>query len=273
MRPAVVGALLILPVAALGQSDTPQRPPTFHTGVEVIRLNLLLRFRGRDPAGRVFLHARRAPVVRRAPGRLLGFDGREAPRRPGGRRAVRQDLAARGPRAGGAIQRPDHRPSGLHRGPLGPRGRGEEHAGRGADRALQRPLRRLEAAAETGQPGSAATARHRAAHGRRRHGFGRQRRPGAGARPPGRRLAFSQATYFLTTLTRDSGGETYFPNSLSELDAVYGRVAEELRSQYTVGYVSRNDRRNGQWRRIVVRTPAREGLQVRHKIGYYASKG
>jgi len=87
------------------------------------------------------------------------------------------------------------------------------------------------------------------------------------------RLAFSQATYFLTTLTRDSGGETYFPNSLSELDAVYGRVAEELRSQYTVGYVSRNDRRNGQWRRIVVRTPAREGLQVRHKIGYYASKG
>ena len=87
------------------------------------------------------------------------------------------------------------------------------------------------------------------------------------------RIAFSQATYFLTALTRDTGGQVYFPNSLSELDAVYGRVAEELRSQYTLGYVSRNDRRDGKWRRIVVRTPARDDLQVRHKLGYYAAKG
>ncbi len=89
----------------------------------------------------------------------------------------------------------------------------------------------------------------------------------------GQRLAFSQATYFLTTLTRDTGGEVYFPGSLSELDSVYGRVAEELRSQYTVGYVSRNNRRDGKWRRIVVRTPARADLQIRHKLGYYAAKG
>ena len=87
------------------------------------------------------------------------------------------------------------------------------------------------------------------------------------------RAAFSQATYFLTTLTRDTGGEVYFPSSLSELDAVYERVAEELRSQYTVGYVSRNERRDGKWRRIVVRTPTREDLRVRHKLGYYAARG
>lgn len=87
------------------------------------------------------------------------------------------------------------------------------------------------------------------------------------------RAAFSQATYFLTTLTRDSGGEVYFPSSLSELDAVYERVAEELRSQYTVGYVSRNERRDGKWRRIVVRTPTREALRVRHKLGYHAARG
>ena len=87
------------------------------------------------------------------------------------------------------------------------------------------------------------------------------------------RAAFSQATYFLTTLTRDTGGEVYFPSSLSELDAVYERVAEELRSQYTVGYVSRNERRDGKWRRIVVRTPTHEDLRVRHKLGYYAARG
>jgi VWFA-related protein len=87
------------------------------------------------------------------------------------------------------------------------------------------------------------------------------------------RLAYTQATYFLTAITRDTGGEVYFPSALSQLEGVYGRIAEELRSQYTIGYVSGNDRRNGKWRRIVVRTSAQQDLQVRHKLGYYAAKG
>jgi Ca-activated chloride channel homolog len=81
---------------------------------------------------------------------------------------------------------------------------------------------------------------------------------------------FSEASYLLTALARDSGGRSYFPNSLSELDSVYDRIAEELRTLYSVGYVSSNSRRDGKWRRIVVRVPDREGLQIRHKIGYYA---
>lgn len=84
------------------------------------------------------------------------------------------------------------------------------------------------------------------------------------------RLSFSQAMHLLTVLTRDTGGQVYFPNSLSELDSVYDRIAEELRTQYNLGYVSSNRRRDGKWRRIVVRVPVREELQVRHKLGYYA---
>jgi Ca-activated chloride channel family protein len=84
------------------------------------------------------------------------------------------------------------------------------------------------------------------------------------------RLAFSQAVHLLTALARDSGGQVFFPNSLSELDSVYGRIAEELRTQYSLGYVSDNTRRDGKWRRIVVRVPAQPDLQVRHKLGYYA---
>ncbi len=86
------------------------------------------------------------------------------------------------------------------------------------------------------------------------------------------RLAFSQATHLLTTLSQETGGQVHFPNSLSELDSVYARVAEELRTQYTLGYVSSNKRRDGKWRRIVVRVPEREDLQIRHKIGYYAPR-
>ena len=84
------------------------------------------------------------------------------------------------------------------------------------------------------------------------------------------RLSFSQAAHLLTALSRETGGRVYFPNSITELDAVYDRIAEELRTQYSVGYVSANSRRDGKWRRIVVRTPERDDLQIRHKLGYYA---
>jgi Ca-activated chloride channel family protein len=87
------------------------------------------------------------------------------------------------------------------------------------------------------------------------------------------RLKFSQAAHLLTALTQDTGGQVHFPNSLSELEAVYDRIAEELRTLYSVGYVSSNARRDGKWRRIVVRVPDREGITVRHKLGYYAPRG
>jgi Ca-activated chloride channel homolog len=84
------------------------------------------------------------------------------------------------------------------------------------------------------------------------------------------RLTFSQAAHLLTVLARDTGGQVYFPNSLSELDTVYDRIAEELRTQYNLGYVSDNRRRDGKWRRIVVRIPDHDDLRIRHKLGYYA---
>ena len=86
-------------------------------------------------------------------------------------------------------------------------------------------------------------------------------------------LKFSQATHLLTALARTTGAQVFFPNSLSELDAVYDRIAEELRSQYNLGYVAQNRKRDGKWRRIVVRTPTRDDLQIRHRVGYYAPKG
>ena len=87
------------------------------------------------------------------------------------------------------------------------------------------------------------------------------------------RQGFSQAAHLLTALAQETGGQVHFPNSLSELDTVYDRIAEELRTQYNLGYVSSNKRRDGKWRRIVVRIPEREDVQIRHKIGYYGPRG
>ncbi|HET7747590.1 MAG TPA: VWA domain-containing protein [Vicinamibacteria bacterium] len=85
-------------------------------------------------------------------------------------------------------------------------------------------------------------------------------------------VEFSKAAHLLTSLARDTGGQVHFPNSLSELDGVYDRIAEELRTQYSLGYVSSNKRQDGKWRRIVVRVAGREDLSVRHKLGYYAGR-
>jgi VWFA-related protein len=86
------------------------------------------------------------------------------------------------------------------------------------------------------------------------------------------RQAFSQAEYLVNSITRETGGRAYFPSSIGELESVYDRIAEELRTLYSVGYVSSNARRDGKWRRIVVRVPDREGITVRHKLGYYAPR-
>lgn len=82
------------------------------------------------------------------------------------------------------------------------------------------------------------------------------------------RAAFSQATHLLSVLARETGGQAFFPNQIQELDSVYDRIAEEMRTQYSLGYVPTNQKRDGRYRRIVVRVPAREDVVLRHKLGY-----
>ncbi len=84
------------------------------------------------------------------------------------------------------------------------------------------------------------------------------------------RLAFVDATRFLDALARETGARVLLPASAAELPEAYARVADELRTQYTLGYVSSNARRDGAWRRIEVRAPRRAELQLRYKLGYRA---
>ena len=79
-----------------------------------------------------------------------------------------------------------------------------------------------------------------------------------------------RARYFLTALTGETGGQPFFPRGLAELDGVYDRIARELSTQYSLGYVSSNARRDGKWRKVVVHS-GRAGLVLRHRAGYFAS--
>jgi len=74
---------------------------------------------------------------------------------------------------------------------------------------------------------------------------------------------------FLQQLANDSGGEAYFPNDVSELEAQYRRVIENLRRRYVIGYTSTNSTRDGGWRRVQI-TSEVPGTTVRSKGGYTA---
>ena len=80
---------------------------------------------------------------------------------------------------------------------------------------------------------------------------------------------FKEAEFVLRQFSQQTGGRSFFPNQLSDLNGAYGQISDELSSQYTVGYTSKNPRRDGAWRRIVVRT-TREGTATRTKQGYFA---
>ncbi|MBI3262066.1 MAG: VWA domain-containing protein [Acidobacteria bacterium] len=83
---------------------------------------------------------------------------------------------------------------------------------------------------------------------------------------------FKEAEYVLRTLSQETGGRFFYPNRIEDLNGVYEQIREELSSQYLVGYASKNGRRDGAWRRIVVRL-SRPNVTARTKLGYYAPAG
>jgi VWFA-related protein len=80
---------------------------------------------------------------------------------------------------------------------------------------------------------------------------------------------FREAEFVMRQLAQETGGRSFFPAKIEELTSVYAQIADELASQYTIGYTSKNGRRDGGFRRIVVQT-TRQGLTPRTKKGYFA---
>lgn len=73
----------------------------------------------------------------------------------------------------------------------------------------------------------------------------------------------------LTSFADDTGGRAYFANRVGKLRRAYENVAQALRHQYSLGYSSTNEKRDGAWRSIHV-VCTREGYEVDARKGYYA---
>jgi Ca-activated chloride channel family protein len=87
--------------------------------------------------------------------------------------------------------------------------------------------------------------------------------------PTGSGRGSGQTDFALRQLTTQTGGRVFFPKSADELKAIYALISQELSSQYLVGYTSSDQKRDGAWRRINVRT-SRPGATARTRMGYYA---
>ena len=76
----------------------------------------------------------------------------------------------------------------------------------------------------------------------------------------------------LRRIARATGGETFLPVELDKVVPICRRIAEDIRNQYTIGYVPSNPKLDGTYRTILVTaTDPRGGkFRVRTRAGYIA---
>src|SRR5687767_1796641 len=79
---------------------------------------------------------------------------------------------------------------------------------------------------------------------------------------------FREAEFVLRQLAQETGGRAFFAQRIEDLKDVYSQIADELSSQYSMGYASRNAKRDGAFRRLVVQV-SRPNTTARTKRGYY----
>lgn len=75
--------------------------------------------------------------------------------------------------------------------------------------------------------------------------------------------------HVLKYLAAQTGGSAYFPFEASDLAGAFQQISKELRSQYSLGYISSNTAHDGTFRRIRIK-PLEKGLHVEARAGYFA---
>jgi len=81
----------------------------------------------------------------------------------------------------------------------------------------------------------------------------------------------SSAKRQLDALAEATGGITYYPKEVSEVDHIAHQVAHDIRSQYTIGYKPSNEALDGTYRKIKVTVKAAGNPAPRTRTGYYAT--
>lgn len=69
---------------------------------------------------------------------------------------------------------------------------------------------------------------------------------------PSQELSFLQADNELKTFAKETGGQAYFPRFVAELPQVFQSLSQSLRNQYTLGFSSNNQAKDGKFRKLTI---------------------
>ena len=73
---------------------------------------------------------------------------------------------------------------------------------------------------------------------------------------------------YLHSLADLTGGTVYVADRIENLGSAFAKIAAELRSQYSLGYVSTNQKKDRKFRKVTVKVDIPGGI-VKAKKGYY----
>jgi Ca-activated chloride channel homolog len=76
----------------------------------------------------------------------------------------------------------------------------------------------------------------------------------------------------MAELATSTGGNSFVPEKLEDLDAVFRQITAELRSQYLLQYYSKSEAANGTFLPIEVQVPKRPEVKIRARQGYYVKR-
>jgi len=76
----------------------------------------------------------------------------------------------------------------------------------------------------------------------------------------------------LSQLAAESGGEAFFPLSMTQIEDAYDTIVAQIRAQYSLGYLSTNEVRDGAWRKVEIKVlrPGVDDLRLQTRKGYFA---
>ena len=80
---------------------------------------------------------------------------------------------------------------------------------------------------------------------------------------------YFMADSYLGTIADRSGGQVYRADTLGALPQAFAAIADELRTQYLLGYYPINRDHDGAYRKIQVKT-SRKDIAIRARPGYRA---
>jgi VWFA-related protein len=73
----------------------------------------------------------------------------------------------------------------------------------------------------------------------------------------------------LQQITDATGGQAFFPFSMKEVDSAYEKILAQIRAQYSIGYLSTNEKTDGQWRKVEIKVK-RPDIRIQARKGYFA---